>query len=429
MSAIVGIRGRMVLDSRGRPTVEVDVHLDDGNLGRAIVPAGASTGSREALELRDGTESFGGYGVDRAVANVDTELADAVLGLDPCDQATLDSRICRLDGRPDKSRLGANAILGVSMATCVAAARSRGIPLFEHIASLSASSGDTIPRPEIQILGGGAHATGTIGIQDLMVVAPRARNFRECLEITDRVFRETGKQLEARGRRRGYADEGGYWPDFETCEEALELLAHSVSAAGLRLGEDAALSLDIAAGELENKDGRYVFEQEGRILDGTDWAKRLAGWINDFSVRMVEDPFGESDWVNWANLTRDFGAKMLIVGDDLFTTNVNSIRQGIERGAGNAVLIKPNQIGTVSETLDAITLTRGAGWAPVISARSGESEDVFIAHLAVGTNAGWLKVGAIQRGERSAKWNEVMRIAECLGERGRMAAPGFTIRS
>ncbi|MEZ5277200.1 MAG: phosphopyruvate hydratase [Opitutaceae bacterium] len=425
MSAITEVKGRMVLDSRGRPTVEVDVILDDGTLGRAIVPSGASTGSREALELRDGGGVFDGQGVDRAVTHVETELADAVMGLDPEDQARVDARLCRADGSPDKSRLGANAILGVSMAACVAASRSRGIPLFEHIASLASTSGDILPRPEIQIIGGGAHAPGSLDIQDLMVVAPHARDFRECLEITDRVFRETGRRLKAKGKFCGCADEGGYWPAFASCEEALEFLAVSVASAGLKLGHDVVLSLDIAATELRTEDGGYHFASEGTTLDPAAWRQRLNRWIEAYGVRMLEDPFGEDDWESWAQLTREQGGRTIVIGDDLFTTNAASIRKGILAGAGNAVLIKLNQIGTVSETLDAITLTRGAGWEPVVSARSGETEDVFIAHLAVGTNAGWLKVGSIQRSERTAKWNEVLRIAETLGDRARRAPYSF----
>jgi len=421
MSTITDIKGRMVLDSRGRPTVEADVSLDDGTIGRAIVPSGSSTGKREALELRDGGEAFGGQGVDRAVSHVNGPLRDSVIGHDPVDQSGLDRRLCNADGTPNKSNLGANAILAISMASCVAAARSQSIPLFEHIASLSATSGDLIPRPEIQIIGGGAHAEGALDIQDLMIVAPNARDFLECLEITEHVFRQVGIKMRAQGKMRGYADEGGYWPAFGTCEDALDLLVESIDSGGLKLGQDAALSLDIAAAELEDDEGNYRFESEGRTFSANEWAQRLEGWIGTYKIRMVEDPFGEDDWESWTRLTRDHGDSLMVIGDDLFTTNVGSIRKGIEKGAGNAVLIKLNQIGTVSETLDAITLTRAAGWEPVVSARSGETEDVFISHLATGTNAGWLKVGSIQKSERTAKWNEVLRIAEMLGDRGRMA--------
>lgn len=421
MSTITDVKGRMVLDSRGRPTVEADIFLDDGILGRAIVPSGASTGSREALELRDGGNSFGGLSVDRAIGCVNEELRDVVIGRDPADQPGLDAKLRKADGTPNKSNFGANAILAVSMASCVAAARSRSVPLFEHIASLSATTGDLIPRPEIQIIGGGAHAEGALDIQDLMIVAPGARDFRECLEITDQVFRQAGEKMRGQGKIRGYADEGGYWPDFRNCEEALDLLAQSIESGGLRLGHDAAISLDLAASELVDDSGAYRFKNEDRTLTGSEWSERLLKWIDAYQVRMVEDPFGEDDWDSWAGLTREKGKDLIIIGDDLFTTDVKSIRKGIKAEAGNAVLIKLNQIGTVSETLDAITLTRGAGWEPVVSARSGETEDVFISHLAVGTNAGWLKVGSIQRGERTAKWNEVLRIAEMLGDRGRMA--------
>ena len=417
MSEIIDVKGRMVLDSRGRPTVEADVILSGDVVGRAIVPSGASTGQHEALELRDQGEEFAGQGVDRAIDHVDTQLRQAVRGLDADDQQAVDQVLCACDGTPDKSRLGANALLAVSMAVCAAAARSQRRPLFQHIARLAGREGVRIPRPEIQIFGGGAHAGGRLDIQDLMLIAPSAPSFRATLALTHAVTTAAGRLLQERGQSCGLADEGGYWPPFDSTDEALDTFVESVERAGLRPGEDVAFSLDIAATELVDAQGNYGFRQEGRTLNPVGMIDQVRAWLDRYPIRMLEDPLADEDWASWETLTAQVGERVMLIGDDLFTTSPERIRRGIARRAANAVLVKLNQIGTVSQTLEAVALTRDAGWTPVISARSGETEDSFIAHLAVGTDAGWLKVGALQRGERTAKWNEVLRIAEMLGDR------------
>ncbi len=415
---IRSVHALQIFDSRGNPTIEAVVELDNGLTGRGLVPSGASTGQFEAHELRDGdTARFAGRSVFRALSHIEGEIARSVRGRDVLDQRGLDDLLVALDGTPNKSRLGANAILGVSLAAADAAARARGIPLHEAL-----GPGMTLPLPEIQILGGGAHAAWRTDVQDFLVMATGASTYEESLEITFNVFRAAGDIMKKRGKLSGCADEGGYWPDFATNEEALETFAVAVESAGYTLGREASLSLDIAASDLyDEAAGTYRFRLEDRTFTSAEFTALLARWCRDYKVASIEDPAADTDWDGWQRFHKACGESVQIIGDDLFTTNVARIREGIARGVANAVLIKPNQIGTVSETMDAIRLTQDAGWAPVISARSGETEDAFIAHLAVATDAGQLKVGSFCRSERMAKWNEVLRIARGLGPRARFA--------
>jgi len=405
-----------IFDSRGNPTVEAVVTLESGAQGRGLVPSGASTGRHEALELRDGdARRYRGRSVFQAVGNVNGEIARAVVGRDPLDQERLDSRLIELDGTPSKSRLGANAILSVSMAAAQAAAAARGLPLF---ASLAGGAGTLLPLPEIQIFGGGKHAQGRIDVQDYMVVALGARDYGEALEMTFNVYHAAADVMRERGLLAGVADEGGYWPLFERNEDVLDALLRSIERAGYTPGREIGISLDIAASDLW-KDGAYALGLERRRLSSAEFAELMIGWVDRYPIVSIEDPMAEDDWDGWKQVRDAVGGRCQIVGDDLFTTNLGRIERGIAAGAANAVLIKLNQIGTVSETIAAIRRTQSAGWLPVVSARSGETEDAFIAHLAVATDAGQLKVGSFSRSERMAKWNEVLRIGRALGNRSR----------
>ncbi len=405
-----------IFDSRGNPTVEAEVTLENGVTGRGLVPSGASTGQFEALELRDGDRArFRGKSVFQAVANVRGEIARAVVGREVFDQRGLDEALVALDGTPDKSRLGANAILGVSMAVADAAARCLGRPLHEHL-----GGGTLLPLPEIQIFGGGAHANRRTDIQDIMVMATGARTYEEALEITFNVFHAAGEIMGSRGKLHGAADEGGWWPEFSTNEEALATFVEAVERAGYTPGKDAALSLDIAASDLyDEANGTYRLDLDGRTLTSAEFVDLLVSWCRRYPVASIEDPAADTDWAGWKRFHDACGAGMQVIGDDLFTTNPARIRKGMELRVANAVLIKLNQIGTVTETIDAIRLTQQGGWNPVVSARSGETEDAFISHLAVGTDSGQLKVGSFCRSERMAKWNEVLRIGRNLGDRAR----------
>lgn len=413
-----------IFDSRGNPTVEAELVLENGVRASGLVPSGASTGQFEALELRDGDPAkFGGKSVLKAIGHIEGEIADAVCGMEVTDQRGFDEVLIALDGTPNKSRLGANAILAVSMAAARAAAVARGIPLFESLND-GQSPGTLLPLPEIQILGGGAHAEWRTDVQDFMVVATGAGSYEETLEMTHHVYRAAGDLLGQQGKRRGVADEGGYWPEFATNEEALELTVAAIRRAGYTPGSDVMLSLDLAASDLfDETKGVYRFRLEGREFEADAFAALTADWCTRYPIGSIEDPLADTDWEGWARLRRAIGDRVQLVGDDLFTTNPGRIRRGIEAGAANAVLIKLNQIGTVSETIDAIRLTQSAGWRPVVSARSGETEDAFIAHLAVATDAGQLKVGSFTRSERMVKWNEVLRIARRLGNRARFERP------
>lgn len=421
---ITSVSAWQIFDSRGNPTVEAEVVLEGGARGRGCVPSGASTGQFEAVELRDRDPArFRGKSVFKAIANVREILAPALIGLNVFDQAGLDQTMIELDATPNKSRLGANAILSVSMAAANAAAAARGEPLFAY---LGGGKGNLLPLPEIQILGGGAHANWRTDVQDFLLVAPSAGSFAEVMEITHNVYHAAGDILKQRGTFFGVADEGGYWPEFKTNEEALQLMVEAIQKAGYEPGRDAAISLDIAASDLfDEKTAAYRFRLEDKTFSNEDFAALLADWCERYPIISVEDPMADTDWDGWQMIYRQLGERLQIVGDDLFTTNLARIQDGIQRGIANAVLIKLNQIGTVSETLKAIRQTQEAGWLPVISARSGETEDAFITHLAVATNAGQLKVGSFSRSERMAKWNEVIRIERELSGRARFVGGGI----
>jgi enolase len=415
---ITSITAYQIYDSRGNPTVEAEVALANGVRGRGSVPSGASTGQFEALELRDrDPKRFRGKSVFQAIANVHEVLAPALCGRDVFDQNGLDQAMIALDGTPNKSRLGANAILSVSMAAANAGAAARGKPLFAYLGD---GQGTLLPLPEIQILGGGAHANWRTDIQDFLLIATGARSYTEVMEITHNVYHAAGDLLKQRGKYFGVADEGGYWPEFQTNEEPLALLVEAIRAAGYEPGRDAAISLDLAASDLfDEKTGTYRFGLEQRSFSTAEFAALITDWCRRYPIISLEDPMADTDWEGWRMVSAALGRRVQIIGDDLFTTNVRRIQTGIEQGVANAVLIKLNQVGTVSETLAAIRLTQQAGWRPVVSARSGETEDGFIAHLAVATNAGQLKVGSFSRSERMAKWNEVIRIERELGGRAR----------
>ena len=412
---IKSVSALQIFDSRGQPTVEAIVELDSGIRGAGLVPSGASTGHHEAWELRDGDLSrFQGKSVFKAVANVEGEIAKAVAGRDVFDQAGLDEALIALDGTPNKSRLGANAILAVSMAAAQAAAAARGEPLFARLGGRQAT---LLPLPEIQIFGGGKHAHGRIDIQDFMIMALRASTYAEALEVTYNVYHAAAGVLRSRGLSSGVADEGGYWPEFRTNEEVFfAALIEAITGAGYAPGRDVGISLDIAATDLFH-DGRYVLGLENRRFTSAEFAELMISWVEKYPIVSIEDPMAEDDWDGWRAVRQAIGDRCQLVGDDHFTTNLERIERGIAAKTANSVLIKLNQIGTVTETLRAIRRTQAAGWLPVVSARSGETEDAFIAHLAVATNAGQLKVGSFSRGERMAKWNEILRIERALGSR------------
>ncbi|MGH7939889.1 MAG: phosphopyruvate hydratase [Limisphaerales bacterium] len=415
---IASISAWQIFDSRGNPTVETEVMLEGGIRGRGSAPSGASTGQFEAMELRDNDPGrFRGNSVFAAIANVEKIIAPALRGRDVFDQSGLDQTMIELDGTPNKSRLGANAILSVSMAAANSAAAARGVPLF---ASLEAENGNLLPLPEIQIIGGGAHANWRTDVQDFLLIAPAARSFAEVMETTHNVYHAAGDILKERGKFSGVADEGGYWPEFTTNEEALQFMVEAIQRAGYEPGRDAAISLDIAASDLfDEKKQTYRFALEDKVFSNEEFAALLSGWCDRYPILSIEDPMADTDWDGWQMISRELADRLQIIGDDLFATNLQRIESGIRKGVANAVLIKLNQIGTVTETLKAIQLTQQAGWLPVISARSGETGDAFITHLAVATNAGQIKAGSFSRGERVAKWNEVIRIQRELGARAR----------
>jgi enolase len=414
---IVYLHGRRVWDSRGRPTVEAEIMLEGGAVGRAIAPAGVSTGSGEALDLRDGGETFGGLDVSRAVASVNGRIAVALIGHDAADQAALDAALIALDGTEAKTRLGANAILAVSMAAAHAAAGAAGVPLYRHLGGEDAG---LLPLPQIQIFGGGAHAGRRVDIQDFLVVCPAAKSFAEALDWTAEVYRAAGGLMKQAGKLHGIADEGGWWPDFSTNEEALETLVRAIDAAGFEPGEEVAIALDIAASEF-GKGGRYRLGLEGRELDSDGMIEMLTGWLDRYPIVSIEDPLAEDDWDGFVRFTEAVGGRVQVVGDDLLVSQAGKIREAAARGAANAVLLKPNQRGTLTETFQAWQVARELGYAGIVSARSGETEDTTIVHLAVGWGVGQLKVGSMARGERTAKWNEALRIEEAMGPRGKFA--------
>ncbi len=418
VSSIADVHARRVWDSRGRPTLEVEVTAASGALGRAIAPAGASTGSGEAVDRRDGGDAFGGYDVTRAIAAVNDEISDALIGLDAEDQDKVDAALIDLDGTPDKSRLGCNAMIATSMAAAHAAAAAAGMPLWRYLGGLAAH---TLPLPEIQIFGGGAHAASRVDIQDFMVMAVGAEDYAQTLDWTAEVYRAAGALMAEKGLLQGVADEGGFWPAFDSNEAALDMLLRSIERAGFRPGEDVAISLDIAASEF-GKDGRYTLGLEKRELDSDGLIEMLLGWIDRYPIVSIEDPLAEDDEDGLIRFTAAAGDKVQIIGDDYLVTDAERVRRAAGVGACNAVLVKPNQAGTLTETRAAFDAARAAGWGAVVSARSGETEDVTIVHLAVGWGAYQLKVGSFARSERMAKWNEGLRIAEALGEHGQLAA-------
>ncbi len=422
MTRIREIRAREVLDSRGNPTVEADVWLESGALGSACVPSGASTGSREAIELRDGDNSrYLGKGVQRAVANVKDRIAPALIGRDAVDQRAIDAVMCSLDGTSNKSALGANAILAVSLATAHAAATARSLPLYEHIATLHGTAqpgaGEMrMPVPMMNILNGGEHADNNVDIQEFMVQPVSATSFREALRCGAEVFHALKAVLRDRGLSTAVGDEGGFAPDLPSNEAALEAIAVAVERAGYKLGEDVTLALDCAASEFYT-DGRYDLAGEGRQYDGSGFTDYLAGLLERYPILSIEDGMDEADWDSWRILTQRLGTRTQLVGDDLFVTNTAILERGIAERVGNAILIKVNQIGTLSETLAAIKMAQQADYGVVISHRSGETEDTTIADLAVGTGAGQIKTGSLSRSDRVAKYNRLLRIEEELGSR------------
>jgi enolase len=424
-TSIAYIHARRVWDSRGRPTVEADVLLEGGAVGRAIAPAGASTGSGEALDLRDGGTAFGGYDVTKAVANVNTVIAHAVSGLDATDQEVLDERLIELDGTRNKTRLGANAILSVSMAVAHAAAAASGQPLYRYLGGVDAA---LIPLPQIQIFGGGAHAGRRVDIQDFMIMCPAAETFAQALDWTAEVYRAAGQLMEAAGGLAGVADEGGWWPSFPNNEQALDTLVAAIEKAGFRPGEQVGIALDVAASEFGEK-GRYKLALDGKELTTDGMIELLTGWIGRYPILSIEDPLAEDDLAGFVAFTRAAGDKVQIVGDDFLVSDADRLRDAAAAGAANTVLLKPNQRGTLTETYDARRAAGDCGYATIVSARSGETEDVTVAHLAVGWGAGQLKVGSFARGERMAKWNEMLRIEEALGGKARFAGGSVLGRS
>jgi enolase len=413
-TSIRRVRGRAVWDSRGRPTVEAEVELTSGVTGRAIAPAGASTGSGEAVDLRDAD----GIGVRRAVANVNSVISEALIGADAANQEKVDALLIAADGAPDKGRLGGNALIAVSMATLHAAAAAYDSPLWRYLLP----DATRLPLPEIQIFGGGAHAARRIDIQDLMVVCPSARSFAEALDRTAAIYRAAGRRLAERGLLQGVADEGGYWPAFASNEEALDELVRAIESAGFVPGRDAAISLDIAASQFRCGSG-YRLARDGRSLDSDGLIEVLGRWIERYPIVSVEDPLAEDDPEGFRRFTAAFGDKVQVIGDDLLVTNAARVRTAAAARQCNAVLVKPNQAGTITETRAALDTAREAGMGTIVSARSGETEDVTIVHLAIGWNAAQLKVGSFARSERMAKWNEALRIEEAIGPRATLARP------
>lgn len=414
---IVKVQARQVFDSRANPTVEVDITLACGAVGRGTVPSGASTGIYEALELRDGEKELGGKSVRKAIKNIETELAPALLNRNALHQAEIDQMMIALDGTPNKSRLGANAILGCSMAVAHAAANAKGEPLFRYLGGANAK---TIPVPMIQIIGGGAHAVGSIDIQDFLVIPLSFKSFEEGFAAVVNVYNAAKKVFTKTGRPLAIADEGGFWPtNFTSNEEGLALLTESIRLAGYQPGVDIGIALDIASSEFYDKEkGTYRLSLENLELTGAEFVDLLCSWVEKYPIISIEDGCSELDWEGSVLLTQKLGKKIQLIGDDLFTTNIQRIHTGVERGACNSVLIKMNQIGTITETLDAIEYTKNSGYLPVVSARSGETEDSTIVHLAIATNAGQLKVGSVARSERTVKWNEAIRMEELLGNEG-----------
>jgi enolase len=418
MTAIIDVHARQILDSRGNPTVEVDVTLEDGSMGRAAVPSGASTGAHEAVELRDGDKSrWGGKGVSKAVRAVNGEIAEAAVGLDAEDQAALDAELIALDGTENKGRLGANAILGVSLATAKAAADALGLPLYRYVGGVDAH---LLPVPMMNILNGGVHADNGIDFQEFMVMPVGAPDFAEALRCGAEIFHALKSALHQAGLSTSVGDEGGFAPKIGSAREALDYIDKAVAAAGHKLGDDVLLALDCAASEYF-RDGAYRMEGEGRTLSSAENADFLAGLASDYPIASIEDGMAEDDWVGWKLLTDELGGRVQLVGDDLFVTNVKRLEKGIAGGIANSILVKVNQIGTLTETIEAVRLAQTNGYTAVMSHRSGETEDSTIADLAVALSCGQIKTGSLARSDRTAKYNQLLRIEEELGDAAKYA--------
>jgi len=413
MSAIVDIVGREILDSRGNPTVECDVLLESGTMGRAAVPSGASTGSREAIELRDGDKArYLGKGVLKAVEHINTEISEAVLGLDASEQAFLDRTLIDLDGSDNKSRLGANATLAVSMAVARAAAEESGLPLYRYFGG---SGGMMLPVPMMNVINGGAHANNNLDLQELMIIPLGAPSFREAVRYGAEVFHALKRIIGDKGMSTAVGDEGGFAPSVASHEAAIQLILDAIDKAGYTAGTQVAIGLDCAASEFY-REGKYVLGSEGLTLTAPEWTDILATWVDKFPIISIEDGMSEGDWDGWKHLYDRLGGKVQLVGDDLFVTNTKILKEGINKRVANSILIKINQIGTLTETFAAIEMAKRAGWTAVISHRSGETEDSTIADIAVGTNAGQIKTGSMSRSDRIAKYNQLLRIEEDLGD-------------
>ena len=413
---ISSIHARQILDSRGNPTIEADVTLENGILGRAAVPSGASTGSHEAIELRDGGDLYGGKSVLNAIAHVNGELSEALVGMEVTNQTDIDQKMIDLDGTENKGRLGANAILAVSLACAKAAALAKGKPLYAYVATLAGNSKLVLPLPMMNIINGGKHAAGSTDIQEFMIMPVGAANFSDCIRMGAEIFQALGKVLKSKGYATTVGDEGGYAPAVKNGNaEALELISEAVASAGYKLGEDVVLALDVASSELI-QDGKYALATESKQLSSEEMVAFYEDLVNRFPIVSIEDGLGEDDWDGWKQLTKKLGDHIQLVGDDLLVTNTEFLKRGIAEKAGNAILIKVNQIGTLTETIRAVNMAHDAGWKAVISHRSGETEDTTIAHLAVGLGTGQIKTGSLSRTDRVAKYNELMRIEEQLGE-------------
>ena len=410
--SISNIHGRQIIDSRGNPTVEVDVTLASGAMGRAAVPSGASTGSREAVELRDGDMSrFGGKGVSKAVANVNGEIRTALLGMSALEQKSIDERMIELDGTPNKGRLGANALLAVSMAVAKAAAIQSGKPLYAYL-----GTGTTMPVPMMNIINGGSHADNSVDLQEFMIIPVGAPTLSEAVRYGTEVFHALSKVLSAKGMSTAVGDEGGFAPDLPSNEAAIEVILEAIAKAGYKAGEDIFIGIDAASSEFY-KDGRYELTSEGRSLTAAEFVDYLADWCDRYPIISIEDGLDEGDWEGWALLTEKLGERVQLVGDDLFVTNTMILKEGIDKGIANSILIKVNQIGTLTETIDAIDMAHAAGYTAVVSHRSGETEDTTIADLVVATASGQIKTGSLSRSDRVAKYNQLIRIEEALGDK------------
>ena len=414
MTEIKSVKAREIVDSRGNPTVEADIILSNGVVWRAAVPSGASTGSREAIELRDGGSRYLGKGVLKAVDNVNGAIAKAIIGKDASDQANIDRIMIELDGTDNKANLGANALLAVSMATAHAAAKDAGLPLYQYLGKADSYK---LPVPMMNIINGGAHADNSVDLQEFMILPVTAPSMAEAIRYGAEVFHNLKSVLKKRGLNTAVGDEGGFAPDLASNEQAIEVILEAIDKAGFKVGQDIWLGLDVASSEFYH-DGKYVLESEGKKFSSEEFTAYLENWVNQYPILSIEDAMAEGDWAGWKHLTNVLGSRVQLVGDDLFVTNTKILQEGIDKGIANSILIKVNQIGTLTETIDAINMAHRAGYTSVISHRSGETEDSTIADLAVATNAGQIKTGSLSRSDRIAKYNQLLRIAEQLGSKG-----------